>query len=123
MAGTKYINIFRGKATYNKKWIHGDLIRGTHISHNMGATTVIPETVGMYAEAIDKHGTRVFEHDILKYTALRTVIIGMVCWKRGGFWLVADDGREEPLYKVLTIGEIEIIGNIHDNPELHPGIA
>ncbi len=121
MSATRYINAFRAKSAADDRWMYGDLIRGTHISHPMGATTIKPETVGMYAGFIDKHGARVFEHDICRYTAIRTTVVGTVVWERGCFWLCADDERKEPFYKVATIGEFEVIGNIHDNPELISG--
>ncbi len=112
---TSYINMFRGKAVEGKNWVYGDLIRGTHISNNRGAATVIPETIGMYADIIDMHGNRGFEHDILRYTALGTTVVGVICRERGCFWLAIDADRKEPLYKVATVGEIEIIGNVYDN--------
>jgi uncharacterized phage protein (TIGR01671 family) len=85
---------------------------------------VIPETVGQFTGKQDRNSSDVFDGDIVKpqttklYTPTKEEI-GAVYWdeKEAGFmihWL-DDDSR-------LGISEffrgVEIIGNIHDNPEL-----
>ncbi len=115
---TRYINMFRGKAAHSGRWMFGDILHGTHIKHPEGTTTIIPETVGMYAEMIDKHGTRVFEHDILRYTTMGMSIVGAVSWGRGSFWLYCDDGNKYLLFSLIGGGEVEIIGNIFDDPQM-----
>ncbi|MBQ9947846.1 MAG: hypothetical protein IJO91_05605 [Oscillospiraceae bacterium] len=115
---TRYINMFRAKAAYDGQWMFGDILHGTHIKHPRGTTTIIPDTVGMYAEMIDKHGTRVFEHDILRYTTMGTPIIGEVRRDRGSFWLYRDNGNKYLLFSLIGGGEVEVIGNIFDDPQL-----
>ena len=82
---------------------------------------VKPETVGQYTGRLDKNGKKVFEHDILQI--LDGVARGIVQWwendqcyvletKEG--WHIDDFGNYgRPEY-------YEVIGNIHDNPELLP---
>ena len=128
MSATRYINAFRAKSVTDDRWMYGDLIRGTHISHPRGATTIKPETVGMYTGLIDKKGTRVFEGDILggylddEYPNSQTVVV--VIWKNFGWHTqqYSNHGCILPDPLDLSDGEqFEVIGNIHDNPELITG--
>lgn len=114
MTASPYSNYFKAQTADQNKWIYGDLIRGTHISHSMGATPINPETVCMFADMIDTNGTRVFENDKCRYTACGQTMVGVVVRDRGCFWLRADAERIDPLYKVATIGKLEVIGNIYD---------
>ena len=93
---------------------------------------VIPETVGEYTGLEDKNGKRIFEGDIVKITD-RTVCFdtmsviefgnpnGLYTW---GWQLKPLENKPfaiEILHWV-DMGDsgafIEVIGNIHDNPEL-----
>lgn len=129
--------LFRGKRTDNGAWETGSLvvIRGgtseerIYIAEKMTGyhTPVISETVGQYTGLTDKNGKRIFEGDIvhgnlpdLSYEPDR---IGVVKWGLFG-WIV---GFNVPEWKMPRIGfgsfgDIEVIGNIHDNPELLEGI-
>ena len=68
---------------------------------------VIPQTVGQYTGLNDKNGTRIFEGDLVK------------CGK----YVLLVDWEECTGYHPFngygcTPEECEVIGNIHDNPEL-----
>ena len=84
---------------------------------------VNPETVGQYTGLTDKNGRKIFEGDIVKVTGLypdrdgekriwRQFRVGEVFYYHGAFYF----GE----WQLCTTSEkcIEIIGNIHDNPEL-----
>ena len=93
---------------------------------------VIPKTIGQYTGLTDKNGKKVFEGDILKFTDKFSNYewIGKVefgnpnaeySW---GFQLVFVSGAK-PNTDILLWFEMEetgafseVIGNIHDNPEL-----
>ena len=93
---------------------------------------VDPETVGQYTGLIDKNGTKVFEGDILKFTDTNAEYewIGKVEFGNPnaeynwGFQLVYISGTKPNIDILLwfdmeeTGAHSEVIGNIHDNPEL-----
>lgn len=131
--------LFRGKRTYNKKWIEGSLVvdyagntyivweyetvKGAMISSK--TINIYPETVGEYTGLTDKNGKRIFEGDIVicKKEICGNFIdscveIGFVEMKHGAFGLHRKQGYYRPFKDWLEDYEYEIIGNIHDNPEL-----
>lgn len=126
---------FRGKRDYDGKWIHGAYISYSSIneaqSHYIipkGNRTlfyrVIPETVGQYTGIEDKNGNKIFEGDIVKYSNILFSdkdIIGEIKYRNGSFDFCdgSDDSSVAPLGFVFD--DIEIIGNIYDNPELLRG--
>ena len=122
--------LFRGKRVDNGEWIEGNLYEskmsgcyiiipqvkvrqkdGAVIGDTFTVHEVAHETVGQFTGLTDKNGKRIFEGDIVKvgvyyycgcypHTETRVLevkIPDFYCWQKDG---------------------MEVIGNIHDNPEL-----
>lgn len=85
---------------------------------NVTLFEVIPETVGEYTTLTDKNDRMIFEGDIVtmpKYGGGRHRSV--VYFKNGKF---AVDGSNYS-FKDICPKNMEVIGNIHDNPELLKG--
>lgn len=129
--------LFRGK-TYNDKWVQGLLVqmddRLTQIrklgSDGIGYYdySIVPSTVGQYTGLTDKNGKKIFEGDIVDITQYDNVYhkVHRCCKSKVFFSNFAfrtnaapDYEDEEPLsYWFWHDCDFEVIGNIHDNPEL-----
>lgn len=133
--------LFRGKRIGNSEWVYGYYVpvcfgrfpcKPAIVPESDGTWEPIEvkkETVGQYTGLTDKNGTRVFEGDILKiihkyqspfdddtkeYTDITTDVVHFddegLCFSYGKspFLCVVDN----------VTAEYEVIGNIHDTPEL-----
>lgn len=121
--------LFRGKDIETGKWIYGWVFgekaksiieldsqyiskEGTEAYYT---SIVHPETVGQYIGTDDKNSSRIFEGDVVK----------VIRDSGSGEWEVKiyiENVRRIPseLYGSAVV-EIQVIGNIHDNPELMEG--
>lgn len=116
--------IFRGKRKDNAKWVTGDLMQWNDETVRIcvyngddekTATTVIPETVGQCIGLKDKNGKWIFENDIVTMPAYRGGRNKSVVYFKNGKFAV--DGSNYD-FKDICPRNMEVIGNIHDNPEL-----
>ena len=127
--------LFRGKRTDNGEWVHGYFMmsepsqftkktRPVIIDSQSGiAEYVDPATIGQCTGIDDKHGWLIFEGDLLQWSEDGDSEIGEVLWKTGGWAIFFGEHvnfMESELLDADTGERIgwEIIGNIHDNPEL-----
>jgi uncharacterized phage protein (TIGR01671 family) len=131
--------LFRGKRKDNGEWAYGFYIRTMAFEYIycydreefsdsvFTYHAIVPETVGQYTGLKDKDGRRIFEGDILRQTdgiVTHTISVRW-CNERCGFAYDYTPSRYAPHKGVMTLSmyhfcpeEHEIIGNIHDAPEL-----
>lgn len=132
--------LFRGKPIHDRitlEWIEGGIktkdgrafIIGMSSKMRVEAMEVDPDTVGQYTGLCDKNGKKIFEGDILhswsdfleKYVAAGVVEYGKFncscCDGVYGWFLRDGDIRELD----GSNNDLEICGNIHDNPDLLKG--
>ena len=134
---------FRGKRVDNGEWVYGDLIRGYEnqrrfIAYDQMAFTyaecgiervaterfleVITETVGQYTGLKDKNGVEIYEGDFVTAHAQAYRVVGEVRSRIDGLWLLYPAYQHGKLWGLNPNPKgqtkVEIIGNIHDNPEL-----
>lgn len=123
--------LFRGKRVDNGEWTYGDLLHcddeAEIYSESVGKNGgyVIPETVGQYTGLTDKNGTRIFEGDIVKqeFSKFRQGTNGICEFHDSSFGLkIKDLGIEKFLpFACICNAIYEVVGNIHNNPELLEG--
>ena len=120
--------LFRGKRTDNGEWVEGYLCECHHkdtgkydyaiqemFENGYIMHEVIPETVGQYTGLNDKNGKKIFEGDICKHRSNYSgnTVISVVTYTDGHFLALVCENSGFELSEKL-----EVIGNIHDNPEL-----
>ena len=132
--------LFRGKEVADGKWIEGfysaeeynpysgevEHIPRIQIIGKCVSLGVIPETVGQYTGLTDKNGVRIFEGDIVRYAERRlggedVSVAFPVTFDEGGFCAhhyFLNNWLRNGLGGNTKLEDIEVIGNIHDNPEL-----
>lgn len=130
--------LYRGKRIDDSKWAEGYFYKiwnktfilwgMTNDSPNM--EEVISETVGQYTGLKDKNGKEVYEGDIVCTrfpegceNAGKMCSIGDIQFRDGMFGINWTQWKNDTFWGLRRIDEdfhkeIEVIGNIYDNPEL-----
>lgn len=128
---------FRGQGTDTNDWYYGyyfvDRNGEAGILETDGARVFVePETVCQYTGFLDKNGVEIYKDDLTHAKGSKTVF--RIEWYQGAFFFVPhhthepdlwqnDEGKVNiiPMYLLMKkggMGNVEIIGNIHENPEL-----
>lgn len=122
--------LFRGKRTGNGEWVEGNyfieeqdigdgiiwrdvpVIQQQYGDH-FNCFEIDPATIGQYTGLVDKNGKKIFEGDIVK----QRNEIGTIYYERNYCTFAIVLKRNADLFQHIKY-KCEIIGNIHDNPEL-----
>lgn len=134
--------LFRGKCKETGNWYVGNLIHRTefygdpvddyHILHigefdcdYYDSTEVIPNTIGQLTGLYDKNGKKIFEGDIVKTKYGRLCIVVWFAspvhngWDLESIRTFENCMIEYPSpFDLYCKDNLEVVGNIHDNPEL-----
>ena len=124
-------HLYRGKAK-NGKWVIGNLVIGVPQKGSLSgrdyfifpleeqATYIVdPQTVGEYTDFKDQKGVQIFTADIVRDKNGKLFIIE---WnhRRGGYVAKYVNLNDFEAFEEAFVfyHELEVVGNIHDNPEL-----
>lgn len=136
--------IFRGKRIDNGEWIQGNLVtekEGLHSGESYILPTIAdftygdngnririgcfvqvePQTIGQYTGLLDKIGKRIFDGDIVRVRQGKENGKATIYYGNGAFSVMSTSGNilERTLWEYwYNDWDIEVVGNIHDNPEL-----
>ena len=130
--------LYRAKTIKDNEWVQGaychyddikddgkddcDYIIEKHNGEYFPFREIIPETVGQFTGLTDKNGKKIFEGDIVKgYFGYGDDEndIAYIEYQEDSMGFVLVEILKEDYGKLFEImGEVEVIGNIHDNPEL-----
>lgn len=136
--------LFRGKRVSDGEWVYGYYIKADDQGHKYGihkdciaggATTngswlvlhdrypVVPATIGQYTGLTDKNGKKIFEGDIVEHHLQGDILVnrGVVNWDKEHARWAHQLNTMNPCFALYKPKTFEVIGNIHDNPELIGG--
>ena len=126
--------VFRAKHYKTKQWVYGIPFRNpvngldndayhpqiipeiNKMHSTIDSCSVIEETISQYTGLTDKHGTKIFEGDICHFYGGECY---NGCWEANHTCII--EINHECLWYLENAENVEIIGNIYDNPELLGG--
>lgn len=117
--------LFRG-INFQKEWVYGDLFHSyanddiAIAYYREGSKTptfdaIFPESVGQYTGLTDKNGVKIFEGDIISIGDPNIKYITM--WSDAGL-CAKQIGTSSYIGLTYWASDIEVLGNVIDNPEL-----
>lgn len=120
-----------GKIELKPKWIYGYIDLG-YMRDGEGAIISDEKarhayrcqysTIGQYTGLTDKNGRRIFEGDIVECCSEGVTAQGAVQRRKDGLWIIYPAWQKTIMWGLCPDEychtTVEVIGNIHDNPEL-----
>lgn len=125
--------LFRGKLLSDGRWAEGNLdIKKSGVCIITPDETPVgcygqvdPKTVGQYTGLTDGHGKRIFEGDIVDCWSEGVNAQGTVQQRKDGLWIIYPAWQKTIMWGLCPDEycntTVEVIGNIHDNPEMIGG--
>ena len=123
--------LYRAKRTDNGEWVIGNLLLDTEkekpfetfriypVDYVVLCRIVNPSTICQCTGLKDKNGKLIWENDIVKvrYSDGQEEI-SQVSWDKYGYYPWTNEYQCDGCVLYCEITDIEVIGNIFDNPEL-----
>jgi hypothetical protein len=131
--------LFRGKAInrhkggeYRTKYKNGDWVYGLLEKHyderfefpaemrntdGVSGIDVDYKTIGQFTGLCDKNGKKIFEGDIVRCKNYHGTVEGYIGYSKSAVWFLYCISGYSDEY-LFNCADIEVIGNIHDNPEM-----
>lgn len=135
--------LFRGKRKDNGEWVYGVFLKSycVYVGYEASAAIydgkrfyeVFPEAIGQFTGLTDKNGVKIFEGDIVRWddrSKGQYWRVGAIKWVKSHYQIDAYSFESrrpnDKWHSTFNFGcfayegdgILEIIGNIHDNPEL-----
>ncbi|CAG5001697.1 hypothetical protein DYBT9275_02723 [Dyadobacter sp. CECT 9275] len=122
---------FRGKRLDTHEWVYGWYVNKKKDKHQIVTSeSIFPVsvkdfTVGQFTGLIDKNGVEIYDGDRILYSNVLERGEGIITFHLGfniewdlNTVVTSNPSLISPLFYFGCAKEIEVIGNIHDNPEL-----
>ena len=126
---------FRGKSIDSNEWLYGVLVHPSDMERcailvndreSCDECEVDPCSIGQFTCLCDSSGKEIYEGDIIRWYVNNLLYV--VTFESGMFYASIKECNEGmlggfPLHQLTEYdyGKCEIVGNIHDNPELLKG--
>ena len=126
---------FRAKVKGEDEWLYGSLLTYadgecniiTETGHRIDTWNVDPATVSQFTGLTDRNGKEIYEGDIITVNGKYPRV---VLWDKMSWALMPTEYFHDKMFWVMNLqhpgidwweefaDKLEVIGNIHDNPEL-----